>query len=451
MARPLTIVAIPILAILLFPRPAIARDGDPASLRLSGSVRLRYEALGGQARAGLGASDELVSVRTTLAADYDAGPIRIGAELYDSRAYGAEPGSAIGTGEVNALELVQAYVAADLDERFGHGSKATLRAGRFLLNLGSRRLVAADDYRNTTNGYTGLHFDLRTVDGFGAALFYTLPQMRRPDDPDAIRANGVGIDRESFDLRLWGGYLSRQRLFGQTMAEIGYVRLKERDAPGRPTRNRDLHSVSARIIREPATGRFDYELEGIGQLGATRTGLAEVAPRSGVSAWFVHADLGYSFPGPLRARLSLEYDRASGDGPGGRYGRFDTIFGMRRADLAPAGIYAQIGRANISTPGLRIEVAPGKRLDAFAVYRAMWLAARTDGFSTTGVRDPLGRSGSFAGHQVEGRMRWWLIPRVLRGEVNAAWIAKRRFLRTAPNAPDTGNTRYVSVALSGSF
>ena len=30
------------------------------------------------------------------------------------------------------------------------------QAGRFTLNLGSRRLVAADDYRNATNGYTGL-------------------------------------------------------------------------------------------------------------------------------------------------------------------------------------------------------------------------------------------------------------------------------------------------------
>jgi hypothetical protein len=38
-------------------------------------------------------------------------------------------------------------------EAFGPGSKLGFQAGRFTLNLGSRRLVAADDYRNTTSGY----------------------------------------------------------------------------------------------------------------------------------------------------------------------------------------------------------------------------------------------------------------------------------------------------------
>jgi hypothetical protein len=150
-------------------------------------------------------------------------------------------------------------------------------------------------------------------------------------------------------------------------------------------------------------------------------------------------------------RLSVEYDRASGDGPGRTFGRFDTLFGMRRADLAPSGIYNSIGRANISTPGVRIEAAPGKRLDMFAVYRAMWLADPTDAFSTTGVRDPSGRSGSFAGHQIEGRIRYWLVPGFLRGEINAIWLGKGRFLRTAPNAPQTGDARYLSTVLMATF
>jgi hypothetical protein len=53
--------------------------------------------------------------------------------------------------EVNALEMVQAFVEARAPDLLGKGSIASLQAGRFLLNLGSRRLVAADDYRNTTN------------------------------------------------------------------------------------------------------------------------------------------------------------------------------------------------------------------------------------------------------------------------------------------------------------
>jgi hypothetical protein len=425
--------------------------GAPEELVISASIRARYETLDGQSRAGFGPSDELYSVRTTLFAEYRGDGFRIGGELFDSRAYGSEPGSAIGTGEVNTFELVQAYVAADISEPFGKRSKASAQLGRFTLNLGSRRLVAADDYRNTTNGYTGVRADLRLRDGSAATFIFTLPQVRLPDDLPSILDNESHFDRESFDLRLWGGLFSKPRVLGQAMAEVSYFRLQERDGPGRPTRNRSLHTIGARVIREPLAGKIDYEAEAIYQLGSIRASLAPNAAELDVSAWFLHLDAGYSFPGPLKARLSLEYDYASGDGSGRRYGRFDTLFGMRRADLAPAGIYAQIGRANISTPGVRLEVAPTPRLDGFVAYRAMWLAERTDTFSTTGVRDVTGGSGRFAGHQVEGRLRYWLMPKSLRAEFNAAWIGKGHFLKEAPNAPETGNTKYGSFAITTSF
>lgn len=425
--------------------------GDPDGFTLSGSVRVRYEVLDGQPRVGFRPDDEQLAIRSTLAAEYRAGNVRIGAEFYDSRAYLDRTGSAISANEVNTFEPVQAYVAADFKNAFGRGTGAQLQFGRMMLNLGSRRLVAADDYRNTTNSYTGLRADLKASDGTTATLIYTLPQVRLPDDLASVRAHKVRWDRESFDLRLWGGVAARPRTVLGGTAELSYFRLQERDAPGRPTRDRDLHTVSARIIRDPKPGRWDFEAEGIYQFGGIRASTAALAARLPVDAWFIHADAGYSFPGPAKLRLSVEYDHASGDGRGRTYRRFDTLFGMRRADLAPAGIYNAIGRFNIITPGVRAEVAPSKRLDAFAVYRAMWLADRTDAFSTTGVRDASGRSGRFAGHQVEARLRYWLVPGFLRGEVNGLWLAKGRFLETAPNAPATGDTHYLATGLTATF
>ncbi len=124
---------------------------------------------------------------------------------------------------------------------------------------------------------------------------------------------------------------------------------------------------------------------------------------------------------------------------------------MRRADLGPAGLYNAVGRANISALGLRLEGMPGKRLDAFAAWRALWLASDTDAFSTTGVRDATGRSGDFAGQQIEGRLRYWLVPARLRFELDGLLLAKGRFLREAPNAPPGRWTRYVSFNLTASF
>lgn len=434
------------------PTPLQAAAGDPENLKLSGSFRVRYETLGGQARAGLNPTDEQLSVRTTVFGEYDAGPFRFGAELYDSRAYLGEPGSGISANDVNTAELVQAYLAAGLVEPWGKGSAASLQAGRMVVNIGSRRLVAADDYRNTTNGYTGVRADLKTAGGLAATGFYLLPQLRLPDDLPSILDNRAAFDRESFEAQLWGGIVSHKiRAFGGAMAEAGYVGFRERDAPDLPTRDRALHNVSLRLIRDPKAGAWDFEAEGIYQWGAVRAGLAPAASLLDVAASFVHGDVGYSFRGPGKVRVSVEYDRASGDGPGGKFGRFDTLFGMRRADLAPSGIYNAVGRANISAVGLRIEAQPSPRSEGFLAYRPMWLAARTDAFSTTGVRDANGASGNFAGHQLDGRVRYWLVPRILRAEVNATWLAKGRFLKEAPNAPRTGNTHYLSTALTAMF
>jgi hypothetical protein len=448
----LTIVYAAIPSLALARTPSLqAVIGNPDDFALSGTVRLRYETLDGQPRAGFRLEDEQLALRSTLAAEYHADGIRVGGELYDSRAYLDKPGSAISANEVNTFELVQAYVAADFKNVLGQGSSMEVQVGRMMLNLGSRRLVAADDYRNTTNGYTGVRADVKTRHGLTATFIYTLPQVRLPDDLPSIQAAKVRWDRESFDLRLWGSIVSRRETVAGATAELSYFRLQEGDAPGRPTRDRNLHTVGGRIIRDARVGKVDFEAEGFFQLGRISASTAETARRLPVEAWFVHADAGYSFEGPANLRLSVEYDRATGDGTRRAYHRFDTLFGMRRADLAPAGIYNAIGRANISTIGVRAEFTPGKRLDAFAVYRAMWLANRSDAFSTTGVRDATGRSGRFAGHQIEARLRYWLVPGFLRTEINALWLAKGRFLKAAPNAPAIGNTRYLATGVTASF
>lgn len=437
-----------LLPALAWATPAFAEDDR---FSLIGSVRLRFEEIEGQPRAGFDRDDSLFNIRTQLLGEYREDGFRVGAELFDSRAYGADAGTPISTNEVNALELVQAYVATDIFEPFGKGSKLSLVAGRMTLNLGSRRLVAADDYRNTTNGYTGLRADLAAPAGVKAVFIYTLPQQRRPDDRDGITNNRVRIDHEGFDLVLWGGIVSKTKMLGPATAELTYFHLGERDEPGRPTRDRSLDTFGGRIIREPATGAFDYEFEAYYQTGSISASLASTAARQSVDASFVHADVGYNFPGPWKPRLSVEFDRASGDKAEGNYGRFDTLFGMRRADLAPAGLYNAVARTNIVTPGIRLEATPDKRWDWFAVYRAMWLASRIDAFSTTGVRDSSGRSGNFAGHQVEARVRYWIIPSRLRFEFDGLMLAKGRFLKEAPNAPPAKWTRYTSFNLTASF
>ncbi len=445
------VIAIAALASATLVSDKSSAQENKEGLTVTGSMRLRYEVIDGQPRVGFNTSDDLVNLRTNILAEYRSTHWRAAVELYDSRVWAEDAGTPVTTNEVNALEPVQAYVAADFDNAFGKGSKLALTAGRMMLNLGSRRLVAADDYRNTTNGYTGLRADISARGGWKATLIYTLPQVRLPDDNASLRDARVRLDRESFDLVLWGGQVSKAKAVGPATAEISYFHLGERDAPGRPTRDRSLDTFGGRIIAEPRAGNFDVEIEALYQTGSMSVSTAATAPSQRVSASFLHADAGYTFAIPWKPRVSIEFDRASGDKPGGKFGRFDTLFGMRRAELAPAGLYNAIGRTNLSTPGIRIEATPSKRLDWFAVYRAMWAAAAEDSFSTTGVRDASGRSGSFAGHQLEARVRYWLIPERLRFEFDGLLLAKGRMLRDAPNAQPRHWTRYGSFNLTAAF
>lgn len=423
----------------------------PANLTLSGSVRVRYETLGGQARPGISANDDLVNFRTRLFGEYRTGPMRFGTEIFDSRAYGGDFAGAVSANEVNAFELVQAYSAFDFSNRIGGNIGANVQAGRFILELGSRRLLGAEEYRNTISSYTGLRANFSPGGGVSATLIYALPHTNLPDDKRSVLNNTVKFDRASFDLVLWGGYVNKLRAIGETDFDFTYLHLAEGDTLLRPTRNRSLDTIGARLIREPKPGRWDYEAEGIYQFGTVRDGLAEDAARLNVSAWFLHADAGYTHPGSWEPRISVEADYASGDGSGRSYNRFDTLFGMRRADLAPAGIFATVGRTNLITPGIRIEAIPSARFDWFATYRLLWLASPTDSFSTSGVQDPTGQAGQFAGQQIDGRIRYWVVPGILQFEADAVFLLKGQFLKFAPNAPATGNPHYISFNLIAYF
>lgn len=365
--------------------------------------------------------------------------------MWDSRVYWGNDGSPVSTNEVNALELVQAYAAASIP--LGNKRSVSLQAGRFTLNLGSRRLVAADDYRNTTNGYTGLKADFVDGKGTSATLIYVLPQQRRPDNLDSLLANEVRPDHAGVDLVLWGGLAAREKLIGPLAVEAMFMRLTEYDHGDRQTRDRRLNNLSLRLLKKPRTGEMDLDVEAISQSGKIAASTAPAAPTLDVQAWFLHGSLGYSFPGPGKVRVSAEYDQASGDGPGGGYGRFDTLFGMRRGELGPAGLYNAFGRANVISPGLRVEAAPFARTEGFLTLRPLWLDSPTDSFSTTGVRDARGQSGRYAGTQFDMRVRQ-RVGKALQLELNVVLLGKGRFLLEAPSRRPARRNPAASPAIS---
>ncbi|WP_375289694.1 alginate export family protein [Qipengyuania sp.] len=421
---------------------------------IEGSVRARYETYDNTFRSSGAESADLLTFRTIIEAEYDAGPVRVGGQLQDARAYWADNGTPLSTAEVNAFELVAGYVTVELGDALSTGSSSELTAGRFLLNLGSKRLAASPGFRNTANGFTGARFDWSNKDrGQDLTLFYTLPQQRLPFDRPSLLDNSVEWDREGDELQFWGGIFSSAISRSGTTLEAYVYGVDENDRSGKATKNRHLVTPGVRLFSKAATGKVDFELEGAWQSGTIRTSSAASAPSVDVSAYTVAAEVGYTFDSALKPRLSIVGDIASGDDPGSTsFNGFDTLFGIRRGEWGPSSsLYGPLSRNNIRDLGVGLEVKPSKRFDAFVSARFVWLEEITDSFAKTGIKDASGQSGDYAGAQVEARVRYWVVPKRIQLDIGGAILAKGEFLRNAPNVINTDDTCYIYADINFNF
>ncbi len=422
--------------------------GLPDWLKLSGMQRTRFESLDGQFRSAsaLDDSDHQWQVRTTLKADVNYHGWLATGELWDARQFEADDGSALDTGTVNAAEMVQLYAGYEGKSVFAQGDKASLIFGRHTMDLGNRRLVARNDFRNTTNTFLGFNARWESSSKDSLQAFFTLPTRRLPSDFDALLDNDVELDDENRHVKFWGLYATFAEAVGKANAELYYFGLDEQDAQGLATANRSLSTVGGRLVQRPAKASFDYELEATYQFGESRTGTTSNTDLDH-EAHHVHLEGGYTFEHDWTPRTALQFDYASGDDSptDGENNRFDTLFGARRFEFGPTGILGFIARSNVMTPGLRLVVNPRKDIELMLSHRPVFLASDTDAHTPSGVRDQTGGSGDHVGDFSELRLRWNVSPGNWMLEFGAAYAANGEFLNDAPNASGNGDTLYGYV------
>jgi len=267
--------------------------GAPDWLTLRGAYRIRYEALDNRFRAGFSGSDQVLAERLLVHARADLGRFYFGAELEDSRTQLEDAGTPLGTDDVNAVELLQAYAGLKKENVFAAGDELDVTAGRMTFNLGSRRLAARNRFRNTINGFTGVRGIWEAPHDLSLDAFFVLPVHREPNEFARLRSDAVDFDSESFEVRFWGIRLLRDRLFRGVKGEFYLFGLQEDDRPGVETRNRDLYTPGFRLLVEPAPGAWDLDVEGALQTGTSRfTAAPEDVRDLDHLAGFFHGSIG---------------------------------------------------------------------------------------------------------------------------------------------------------------
>jgi hypothetical protein len=427
----------------------------PDCLELSGSARVRYESLDEQFRTTSGGTgNQILVFRTLLAAQLSFDNWGAVAEFQDSRQELADSGSPLKSSDVNTSELLQAYVKLKAADLLLDGSNAELRLGRQTMDAGSRRLSARNRFRNTLNAFDGASLYWKSPSGPDLQAFYLMPVIRRPSSSTDLLDNEQQQDRSYDDFVFWGLHSTWRDLPVVSTGELYFYGIEEADEGDLATKNRQLYTPGLRVFRKAAKGAWDFDVELVAQFGEQRSGTSS-SDEVDLDHWaqFAHLEFGYTQDGSWSPRFAVLFDYASGDEDpdDGESNRFDTLYGARRFEYGPTGIYGAFARSNILSPGIRMKVQPTDRLSTQLTYRAYWLASDTDAWTTSGLRDTSGDTDRFVGQQVEMQVKWDILPGNLSADLGVAYLFAGPFIHDAPNSSGQGDSAYAYSALTFKF
>ena len=388
----------------------------PDWLTVNVDQRTRYEELNTTFKANTNGSDQQIALQTDLWLQAKLGAFRFAVEVMDSRALDADVGigknvgSGVNGNMAETADFLQAYVSWAEKKILSTNVGAEIKVGRQMMELGSTRLVGEPYFRNTFYNYTGGRFRFLNNGKWQFNGFVTMPVTHLPTTANAIIGDNQVFDQEATHTVFSGGILEGYNLFMRVNMEGYLYHLDEADSYNNPTRKRRYFTPGMRFYIKPSKGQFDFQAEGMGQIGTVRYNTTANQDQQH-QAWSEHVDLGYSFNLPWSPRFLLEYDYASGSRhPGSTNNatdqRFDSLYANSVIDFGPTGIYGPFQRSNINSPGYKLNFEPRSNIKLSFQQRLIWLASANDcwgGAACTNAAQavlfPTHSSGSYVGNQ----------------------------------------------------
>jgi hypothetical protein len=165
----------------------------------------------------------------------------------------------------------------------------------------------------------------------------------------------------------------------------------------------------------------------------------------------VHGQVNHAWATAWRPRAGAFSDHARGDRDPGDAGRgtFDTLFGARRFEFGPSGVYGLTMRSNLRSPGVAVSIRPTAAAEFSVQYRGLWLDQARDRWRSSNLRDESGAAGRFAGRQSDIRLRYrWTQHLEFDGAL--LFFEEGRFTRTLHPSP-SGHTTFVTLGAEVRF
>lgn len=438
--------------------------------------RFRYETRDNDFRRKSDTIDEPILLRTRgyVAIKDILDPLRFTLEVEDARRNHSQFSREFDTRDVNYAEPIQAYLELFFKETplgkddLGNNRPISIKAGRQAFEYTDRRLLARNEWRNTTNNFQGVRATIgQKKNDWQLDLLALKPVQRFTNQLDEVdhAQDFFGVIG---DWRRWSEYVTLQPyyyLLKQEGSEVKYD-ANGKDAAANTKIDREIHTAGLRAYSVIGNTGWDYDVSYVKQWGnqdrLSNSGafIAELDH----DAYAYNAELGYSFNHAWKPRLSAFYGFASGDKnpTDGKNHRFERLFGFAR----PWSNDDYFQMENISAPKVRAEFEPqlswlpGLKVDAgYSWYR---LDSDRDRWNGAGLRDNTGQSGKDVGEEFDVRLRFPINKQISAnigyahfwaGDFTKATVAKKGSLTGGtndadPNRRDNSDFFYVEISAS---
>lgn len=410
--------------------------------------RLRYEYRDNDYRRSKQTLDEPILQRTKFyaAVKHKFDPFRATVEFQDSRRFNSQfkPDNR----DFNYFDMIQGYGelyfkdALGTDD-LGNARPISVKAGRMAFELSDRRLIARNEWRNTTNSFQGVRATLgQQKSDWQAELFAFQPVIRFTDSADKADESqwlyaAVG------DWRKWSKIISLQPYYYLLKQNGNKVEYGQNGSPAALSakKDREIHTLGLRGYGVIGNTGLDYDLNYArqwGQDGALNH-----------DAYAYNLEAGYTAELPWKPRFSWSFGFASGDknSADGSSQRFERLFGFAR----PWSNNDYFQMENIVTNKLRFEFTPVDKFKVDFGFSSYNLASATDRWNNADLRDSSGNSGDDVGSEFDIRFRY-PVSKYLALNIGYAYFKAGDFTKSTsqkidPGRKDSSNFLYVETSV----
>lgn len=281
----------------------------------------------------------------------------------------------------NPFDLRQLYVEIG-DTKV---SPLSLKVGRQVLLYGDQRLIGPLEWSNISRTFDAVKLRYTGKDGLWVDAFIS----------SVVVIDRFGMDDSDKDSLLSGLYAHIPTL-GIQDTELYALYFDDT--------NRNDHFLTLGTHWKSIAGKlgpWDYETEFVVQTGT--------AAGRDLRAFASYIEGGYTFQGPWKPRLSLEYSYGSGDGDptDGDNGSFQNLYPTNHLHY---GYMDAFSWSNMHDAVLHLSTKPSRTLTAGMDFHLFWLADTADTWrranASTTVRPANPAASNYAGAELDILLAW---------------------------------------------